>query len=98
MFNSGASNPSWSLGRRPAFFSYFGPQSIKNLRKIGQNTDFSLNSESSLGRRLDAPGLIVNFYIMIFLLNFSISDHLFIWILSFEQRSRLLLNTWEDSY
>ncbi len=65
---SGASNPCWSLGRRSAFFSYFGPQSIKNLRKIGQNTDFSLNSESSLGRtkiflghmrpvgrRLDAP-------------------------------------------
>jgi hypothetical protein len=60
----------WSLGRRSAFFSYFGPQSIKNLRIIGQNTDFSLNSESSsgrtkiflghmrpVGRRLDAPAL-----------------------------------------
>ncbi len=61
---TGASNPSWSLGRRSAFFSYFEPQFIKNLRKIGQNTDFSLNSESSLGRtniflgrRLDAPAL-----------------------------------------
>ncbi len=66
-FNPGASNPSWSLGRRSAFFSYFGPQSIKNLRKIGQNTDFSINSESSLdrikiflGRMLDAPDLIIH--------------------------------------
>jgi hypothetical protein len=41
---------------------------IKNLRKIGQNTNFSLNSESSLGRtkmllgrRLDAPVLNIIF-------------------------------------
>jgi hypothetical protein len=55
MFSSGASNPSLYLGRRSAFFSYFGPQSFKNLKTIGENTDFSLNSES----RLDVSGWVV---------------------------------------
>jgi hypothetical protein len=36
---TGASKPSWSLGRRSAFLSSFG-LTIKNQRKIGQSTDF----------------------------------------------------------
>jgi hypothetical protein len=44
-------------------------------------------------------GLIVNFSLHdFFLLNFNIPDHLFIRILSSEQRTRILLNTREDSY
>jgi hypothetical protein len=38
------------------FSQKFGQLSVKNLRENGKNTDFSLNSEFSLGHRLDAPG------------------------------------------
>jgi hypothetical protein len=52
-FLQGASKPSSKAV--VLLFPYFEPQSLKIWEKNGQNVDTSINSNSNLSRRLNAP-------------------------------------------